>query len=489
MRLIIISNRLPLTIKKHETTFEYKQTSGGLVTGLKAVKQTLPFLWLGNISGMELNDTERGTIMKDCWELFKSTPVFITAELNERSYNGFCNGILWPLLHIFPDDVIFSQNFYDAYKEYNKIFCDKVVEIAQDGDMIWVHDYHLMLLPQMLRERVKKDIRIGFFLHIPFSIPDVFGMLPVANDIIKGILGSDHIAFHSYDYLANFLGNCRMFAPLKSDFGMKESKEKINYSNGVVDVGTRKIRIDAIPIGIDPSLFRKALLTKEAKERMKDLKAKYKGKKIILGVDRTDFIKGIPNRIKGYQRFLEKSKRTDTVFLQIAVPSRLDVTEYAALINTINRMTSELNGAIGGVDECFFHLLNKSIPFEELCALYAVADCCLISSLIDGMNLVALEFIACQEDKRGVLLLSEFAGSQTTLPGSVFFNPWNIDSIADAITCGIQMNREERDDRYVVNRDNVDKFTAVKWAEDNIEGFKKLKDNCDDSDESKFDNI
>lgn len=483
MRLIIISNRLPLTIKKHDGSFEYKQTSGGLVTGLKAVKQTLPFLWLGNISGMDLTDNERKTIIKDCWELFKSTPVFITAELNERSYNGFCNGILWPILHIFPDDVIFSQNFYDAYKEYNKTFCDKVVEIAEDGDIVWVHDYHLMLLPQMLRERVKKKIKIGFFLHVPFSIPDVFGMLPVAEDIVRGILGSDHIAFHSFDYLANFLANCRAFAPLKSHFGMTGCKEKVKYLNGNVDVGKRNIRIDAIPIGIDPSLFRSALQKKETKERIKELKIRYSGKKIILGVDRTDFIKGIPNRIKGYQSFLEKSERKDVVFLQIAVPSRTDVTEYAALINTINRMTSELNGSIGKVDECYFQLLNRSIPFEELCALYAIADCCLISSLIDGMNLVALEFIACQEEKKGVLLLSEFAGSQTTLPGSVFFNPWNINSIAEAIKTGVEMNGDERVDRFIVNRDNVNRFTAVDWAEKNIHGLRLISEDGMNGDE------
>lgn len=485
MRLIIISNRLPLTIKKDGSTFSYKQTSGGLVTGLKAVKQKLPFLWLGNISGMDLTESEKETILKDCWDLFKSTPVFITAELNERSYNGFCNGILWPVLHIFPDDVIFSQDFYDAYKEYNKIFCDKIVEIANDGDMIWVHDYHLMLLPQMLRENVKKNIKIGFFLHVPFSIPDIFGILPVAGDIVKGILGSDHIAFHSYDYLANFLANCRIHSPLKSDFGMNNCDEKVNYVNGFVDVGKRQIRIDAIPIGIDPNLFIATLKKKETKERIQILKKKYANKKIIIGVDRTDFIKGIPNRIRGFQLFLQNTKRNDVVFLQIAVPSRTDVPEYSALISTINRMVSELNGSIGNIDECYFQLLNKSIAFDELCALYAVADCCLISSLIDGMNLVALEFVACQQDKKGVLILSEFAGCQTTLPGSVFFNPWNIDSIADAISYSLNMNENERIDRYTVNSENTNKFTAVDWAEKNIKGLQsvdevgKVPDNVD----------
>ncbi|KAM0685293.1 Trehalose-6-P synthase/phosphatase complex synthase subunit [Conglomerata obtusa] len=469
MRLIIISNRLPLSIKKHETTFEYKESSGGLVTGLKAVKQTLPFLWLGNISGMKLNETEKKTIDKDCWDLFKSIPVFIDTDLNEKSYNGFCNGILWPLLHTFPDDVTFSHVDYDGYKEYNRTFCDKVCEIAEDNDIIWVHDYHLMLLPMMLREKISKKVKIGFFLHTPFSGSDIFSMLPCAKDILRGILGSDHVAFHSYDYLANFLENCRYMLPTSSDIDYNEKKLEIDYMTGPVNVGKRKINFTAIPIGIDPSLFKECLKKNETKKRAAELKKKFEGKKIIIGVDRTDFIKGIPNRIKGFQRYLERSKDRNIVFLQIAVPSRTEVPEYASYINTMNLMVSELNGSFGKVDETFFYLLNQSIPFEELCAIYSIGDCCLISSLVDGMNLVALEFIACQEVNKGVLLLSEFAGCVSTLPGSVFFNPWNLDSIADAIDCGIKMNDEEKTDRFEINHNNVKRFTAVKWAEDNVD--------------------
>ncbi|KAM0673452.1 Trehalose-6-P synthase/phosphatase complex synthase subunit [Gurleya vavrai] len=474
MRLIIISNRLPLTIKKHETTFEYKETSGGLVTGLKAVKQTLPFLWIGNISGMTLNNQEKQTITKDCWELFRSIPVFIDTDLNEKSYNGFCNGILWPLIHTFPDDVTFSHVDYEAYKEYNKIFCERVCQIAEDNDIIWVHDYHLMLLPMMLRENIKKKIKIGFFLHTPFSGKDVFGMLPCADEILRGILGSDHIAFHSYDYLANFLQNCRVLMPRVSDVDGEENDSLIGYMSGKVDLGSRDINFTAIPIGIDPELFKECLRRSETKKRAVELKKKFEGKKMIIGVDRTDYIKGIPNRIKGFQRYLERSGDRNTVFLQIAVPSRADVPEYASYINTMNTMASELNGSIGDVDDTFFYILNKSVKFEELCAIYSVGDCCLISSLVDGMNLVALEYIACQEEKKGVLLLSEFEGCSSTLPGSVFFNPWNIEEIADAIECGVKMNKEEKNDRFEINHENVKKFTAVKWAEDNVEDLQKL---------------
>ncbi|KAM0678219.1 Trehalose-6-P synthase/phosphatase complex synthase subunit [Binucleata daphniae] len=510
MRLIIISNRLPLTIKKHNTTFEYKETSGGLVTGLKAVKETLPFLWIGNISGMKLNESERETIQKDCWEMFKSIPVFIDSELNERSYNGFCNGILWPLIHSFPDDVTFSHDDYDGYKEYNKLFCKKVCEIANDGDIVWVHDYHLMLLPMMLRKNCKKKIKIGFFLHTPFSGFDVFGLLPAAKQILTGIIGADHIAFHSYDYLANFIDSCHNILPTLSDIEescdnatqseikadnksqVTNDKDKnaqnhsdknkstqndiIKYMSGNVIVGSRTISLMAVPIGIEPNLFYECLKKTETKNRAAELQKRFENKKIIVGVDRTDFIKGIPNRIKGFQRYLERSGDKNTVFLQVAVPSRTDVPEYASYINTMNLMVTELNSSIGKIDEVYLYILNNSVAFEELCAIYSVGHCCLISSVIDGMNLVALEYIACQEKNQGVLLLSEFAGCQSTLPGSVFFNPWNTESIADAIECGLNMSKEEKKDRFDINFANVNNFTAVKWAEDNVASLQKLND-------------
>ncbi|EJW05110.1 alpha,alpha-trehalose-phosphate synthase (UDP-forming) [Edhazardia aedis USNM 41457] len=531
MRLIIISNRLPLTITRTNNTFSYKETSGGLVTGLKAVKQTLPFLWIGNISGMNLTEEEKDTITRDCWEFNKSIPVFISKELNEQSYNGFCNGILWPILHTFPDDVSYDPKLFSSYTKFNEIFCDKICELVEEEDIIWVHDYHLMLLPNMLRERLSlklKKFSIGFFLHTPFSPADVFGQLPCVKQIVEGIMGSDHVAFHTYDYLAHFLDTCTNQLPKRSSYTSyqksvhqknlekKDNKKNlqdsvnvkglcdksksenktvlesptvikkfaksndavIDYHTGDIDIGTRKIRCMAIPIGIDPELFKNTLKKTETKNRIQELKTKYKGKTLIIGVDRTDFIKGIPNRILGFHNYLKKQNvNKDVIFLQICVPSRLDVPEYASLMNRINTLTAELNGSIGNVDDTYMHVLSKSVQFEELCALYSVADVCCISSLMDGMNLVALEYVACQDSNKGVLMLSEFAGCASTLPGSVFFNPWNVDEIANTFEAVINMSQKERDDRHTINSNNVTKFTAVKWAKDNVKCLQEINGN------------
>jgi trehalose 6-phosphate synthase len=489
MRLLIISNRLPLRIERENGTFSYKQTSGGLVTGLICVKEAMEFLWIGNISGLAINEEEKMEITKDCWDKFRSVPVFISSELNDKSYNGFCNGILWPLIHTFPDDVSFSQTYWDAYVEYNQIFCDKICEIAQSGDIIWVHDYHLMILPGMLRERLK-DVRIGFFLHTSFPSSDIFCVLPPRKEIIQGMMCSDLIAFHSYEYLAHFLSTCEKLLPTFGDYGNEtklralgiikdkpiDLSERIKYGPGMVNVGERWIRMKAIPIGIDPEIFRRCLLKEETVKRREEIRKKYEGKTIILGVDRIDYIKGIPNRIKGYQRFLEKypDLRQRVVFLQIGVPSREDVTEYASMVSVVNEMVSEVNGKYGNVDDSYLLFLNKSVKFEELCALYSAGDCCIISSLRDGMNLVALEYIACQEENKGVLLLSEFAGCQTTLPAALVFSPWNIEKMADTIKEAVIMGKQERGERYEINKMNVEKFTAVKWATDNVNGIKSV---------------
>ncbi|KAF7683177.1 Alpha,alpha-trehalose-phosphate synthase [UDP-forming] [Astathelohania contejeani] len=487
MRLIIVSNRLPISIKKTDNGFEYKESSGGLVTGLVCVKEKMEFVWVGNIGGdLKLTPDEQKIITNDCWEKYKSIPVFIDSELNEKAYNGFCNGILWPLLHSFPDDVNFSSVLWEAYVQYNTKMCDQLIEMAKDDDVFWVHDYHLMILPQMIRDRCNKKIKIGFFLHVPWPSSEIFDVLPVRKEIVLGIMNSDLVSFHLYDYLSHFANTCEKLFPRVEDYqpiqakslwgnDLKDSLELIFYGVGEVDIGTRKVMFAATPIGIEPKLFRTSLAKESLKLRVQELKSQFKNKKIILGVDRVDYIKGIPNRIKAFECFLDKYPQfvDKVVFFQIGVPSRLNVTEYESLVSVINRMVGTLNSKYGGVDETFFYFLNKSVDFDELCGLYSIADACIITSIRDGMNLVALEYIACQEEKKGCLILSEFAGAQTTLPGAISINPWNIGGTADAIYEALTMDEVSRKERFEVNNQNIEVFTAVKWAEDNIELLSK----------------
>jgi trehalose 6-phosphate synthase len=451
MKLIVVSNRLPLTIKKGEKGFEYKQTSGGLVTGLKSIKDTIRFIWLGNISGMELDEDERERITSDCWEQFRSVPVFIDPVLNDESYNGFCNAILWPILHSFNDDLCFTHKNYEAYKRYNSVFCEELCRVVEDGDIVWIHDYHFMLLPEMLRKRTTRDIKIMFFLHVPFASAITMKALACRRDIANSLVSSDLVAFHTFDYALNFRDTC--------------------LANEVEP----SAKIDAIPIGIDPELFRSTLRQEETVKKMQELREKFRGKKILLGVDRTDYVKGMPHRVKGFQRFLEKYEghREEVVFLQVGVPSRTEVREYAAYVTKINELVSETNGKYGSVEKTYFYFLNKSVNFSELCALYAVSDVLMVTSLRDGMNLVALEYVACQDENNGVLVLSEFAGCSTTLSGALEINAWNIEEIADAIREAVTMSGEERAQRHKINRYGTDTFTSVKWAERNLDCLSK----------------
>ncbi|KMV66733.1 trehalose-6-phosphate synthase [Encephalitozoon cuniculi EcunIII-L] len=456
MKLLVVSNRLPLTVKKGKDGFEYTKTSGGLVTGLRGISDKIRFMWLGNISGVELDEEEKKMIRKDCWEKFHSIPVFIDPVLNSNSYDGFCNAILWPITHSFKDDVAFTIKDYNAYVEYNTIFCEEICKIVEDGDIVWVHDYHLMILPEMLRKKSDKSFKIMFFLHAQFPPAEIMETLACRREIVSGMAHSDLIAFHSFDYAINFDDTCRA--------------NKVEVRS----------KLDAIPIGIDPAMFRSALKEEKTVERIKELREMFRGRKILLGVDRTDYIKGMPHRVKGFQRFLEKHPEflDNVVFLQVGVPSRTSVKEYSSYITKMNELVSETNSKFGSIESVHLYFLNKSVDFNELCALYAVSDMLLVTSLQDGMNLVALEYISCQNENNGVLLLSSNAGASTTLPAAVEVNSWNTEEIADGIHRAITMSLEERTERHEINRKAVDTFTSVEWAEKNLDGL------CDDWRES-----
>ncbi|EPR79817.1 Alpha trehalose-phosphate synthase [Spraguea lophii 42_110] len=485
MKIIVISNRLPITVKREKNGFKYIQNSGGLVTGLLCVRENMEFTWVGNISG-NFTDEEKEKITSDGWKQFKSWPVFINTEMNKKAYSGVCNRNLWPILHQFSEELIFKQDDWENYVEYNRIFCKKVMEIASENDVIWVHDYHLMLLPRMIKEGMEYKAKVGFFLHTPFPRSEVFKRYPYYTEIVTGLLHSDLLGFHIFEYVTGFMNTAKEFIE------NKEYKKDVNILNSVydlcrdpnenkftlskIDIGTHTIKLSAISIGIDPSIFTKCLKTSETIKRIKELKEKYKDKKIILGVDRNEYTKGIPHRMRGFEEFLERNPEMvgKIVFLQITVPSRMDILEYSNLRLALNKNCGDINGKFGNVDETFFYLLNKSIPFPELCALYAISDICLITPLIDGMNLVSLEYVACQENNNGVLILSEHTGSTSTLPGALIINSWDQSTIADALEQAMDMDEEEKLKRCKINYENVQKFTALKWAKDNIENLNEI---------------
>lgn len=445
MKLIVVSNRLPITVSKGEDGFTYKKTSGGLVTGIEGLSKHISFVWMGNISGIPLTEENKATITKDCWEKFHSVPVFISPETNDKCYNGFCNAILWPTMHSFPDDVCFDFSDYEAYKKYNSIFARKILESSEEGDIVWVHDYHLMLVPELLRKE-RPSLKIMFFLHTAFCEFDLLSPLMCRREIIQSVSQCNVIGFHVPDYALNF----------------RASAEREG-----IDVGNK---IRAIPIGIDPELFRNCLKEEETIKKVKEFKERFAGKRIILGVDRTDYIKGLPYKMKGFQRLLARNPELvdKVVLLQIAIPSRQDVKEYASYTTKMSEIVSKTNGMIGSINSTPVHFLFNSVSLNELCAVYSVSDIILITSMADGMNLVALEYVACQDENHGVVILSQFAGASATLQGCIEHNPSNTEEIAEALEQGLRLTKEEREERHEMNRRCVDVFTSLKWAEDNL---------------------
>ncbi|CAG8630506.1 7182_t:CDS:2, partial [Diversispora eburnea] len=395
-------------------------------------------------------------------------PVYVDDELSDRHYNGFSNSILWPLFHYHPGEISFNQEDWEAYEKVNNLFADAINDIVQDGDLVWIQDYHLMLLPSMLRERTgesNRNIKIGFFLHTPFPSNEVYRILPVRKEVLNGVLNSDLIGFHTYDYARHFLSSCTRI------LGLSTMPNSIDYEDRHVHVGT-------FPIGIDPDKFVEGLNQPKIQNRIKVLEEKFKGVKLIVCVDRLDYIKGVPQKFHALEVFLSEHPEWvgKIVLVQVAVPSRQDVEEYQNLRAEVNELVGRINGKFGTVEFMPIHFMHKSVTFEELVSLYAVSDVCLISSTRDGMNLVSYEYVCCQQQRHGVLILSEFAGAAQSLNGSIIVNPWNTEELANAILEAVTMPEHLRKSNYQKLYRYVTKYTAAYWGTSFVNELKRVSE-------------
>ena len=333
--------------------------------------------------------------------------------------------------------------------------------------MIWVHDYHLMLLPQMLREEIgntKKNIKIGFFLHTPFPSSEVYRILPVRKELLMGVLHCDLVGFHTYDYARHFLSSCsRILETPTTPAG--------------VDFNGKFVTVSAFPIGIDPEKFVEGLKSPKVQERIAALRRKFEDVKLIVGVDRLDYIKGVPQKLHAMEVFLNDHPEWigKVVLVQVAVPSRGDVEEYQNLRAVVNELVGRINGRFGTIEFMPIHFLHQSVSFEELTALYAVSDVCLVSSTRDGMNLVSYEYIATQRERHGVMILSEFTGAAQSLTGSLLVNPWNTEDMANAIHEAVTMGPEPREAKYRKLEKYVFKHTSAWWGSSFVADLMKLE--------------
>lgn len=394
---------------------------------------------------------------------FDCAPVFLSDELEQGYYHGLSNSSLWPLLHYNRAYMQYSENDWDAYERVNHLFADMVMEHAIEGDIVWVHDYHLMLLPAILRAR-NPDLKIGFFLHTPFPSSEVIRCHPRREALIRGVLGADLIGFHTFGYLRHFRSSALQLLGLESE--MAE-----------IQVGNHKASLGIFPIGINSDSFRRQLACGAHAQTLAGYRESWRGRRVVLSVERLDYSKGLLRRLEAIETFLACSpSRDDVVFVFISVPTRGEVKEYQMLRERIEREVGRINGLYATVENSPIQFVHQSIPFTELCALYSLADVALVTPLVDGMNLVAKEFLACQTDEDpGVLVLSEFAGAAQELVNALIVNPYDKLEVANAIDEALNMELADRQERVQYMRARVMQYDADYWGQSFIGELLKSK--------------
>ncbi len=459
--LINLSNRLPVTVGETIT-----KSSGGLVAALEGLSaEEYELKWIGWPGGV----VEEGARQKEIERVLEKehgcTAVFLSEEEVAGHYEGFSNSSVWPLLHYMPNYMRYDPAWWDCYREVNQRFADKVLEMANPGDLVWVHDYQLMLVPQMLNERMS-ELKIGFFLHTPFPSFETFRCHPNRGELVAGMLGADLIGFHTSGYMRHFRSTVLRLLGLQSEITRICNEDGHTCALGI------------FPIGINAKKFDQTLDTPQFAHRCKEFRAANAGKRVVLSVERMDYTKGILHRLDAIEHFLEKLEDRDSIkFIFVSVPSREKVEEYAALREETESQVGRINGKYATLNSSPIRFIHGSVDFTDLCALYATADVGLVTPLIDGMNLVAKEYIACQREHDGVLMLSEFAGAAEELSNAVLVNPYDTTAVAQKLREALEMSDEEKHASNQPMRDRIMKFDAQHWARSFIQQLSTAKGN------------
>ena len=463
MKLIIISNRLPVKVYGTPGKYRFARSEGGLTTGLDSLETEMEKHWIG-WPGIEITQTYLKKKITKQLANKDFHPVFLTSKDVEEYYEGYSNSKIWPLCHYFFSLIKHEPSHWESYKKVNQMFAEAASKVISPGDIVWVQDYQLMLLPKMLREMFP-DISIGYFHHIPFPSYELFRVLPERAEILEGLLGADLVAFHTFEYMRHFISAVERVLDLNFELDQVRLKERI-------------VRIDALPMGINFDLYHNSILNPKVSRIADKLKKNYKDHKIILSVDRLDYSKGILNRLKGFARFLENhpEHQGKVSLFMIIVPSRDKVESYAELKTKIDETIGSVNGIYSNMNWTPIHYFYHGFSFEELCAMYYIADIALVTPLRDGMNLVAKEYIACKRDTDGVLILSEMAGASIELIDALIINPNDAAEIEQAIVQALEMSKEEIRERMDWMQRRVSRQTVNKWAGDFIDELMKIRE-------------
>ena len=462
-RTIIVSNRLPIKISNLDKSFEFSSTSGGLATGMKSIHKKNNFLWIGwpgidkKSLGDNLNKAKKLLLKKNY------IPVFLRKKEINDFYYGISNEALWPLFHYFIEFSKFNKSHWASYVNVNKKFADCVIKYAKKGDIVWVHDYQLLLCPKIIKTK-RPDLTVGFFLHIPFPSFEIFRIFPWREKLLEGILGSDLIGFHTYDYVRHFLSSVKRILRYDVIFN------KIN-------VGSREVLVDTFPMGIDYAKYNDAARKKHKQKKsemselsiqLKDHKKTSTESKLILSIDRLDYTKGVINRIKAFEIFLTNNPeyRNKVRLIMLTVPSRSDVSDYVKLKKQTDEIVGRVNGKFASVNWTPIWYYYRSMSFDELIDLYTISDIAMITPVRDGMNLVAKEFVATRIKGDGVLILSEMAGASKELYESLTVNPFDLNKMSDAILKAINMPKKEQIERNSSMQERLSRYTVNYWAND-----------------------
>lgn len=462
MKYVIISNRLPVTVMEKGGKLTLTRSSGGLATGLDSLEMTAEKHWLG-WTGWHVNAADRRRVRTRLKKL-RLYPVFLNPGHIHNYYEGYSNSTLWPLCHYFLNYMSYSNDYWRSYREVNELFCREALKIIEPDDLVWIHDYQLMLLPALLREHCPQ-VSIGYFHHIPFPSYEMFRYLPERGAILRGLLGADLIGFHTHDYMRHFIDTVYRVLDLKCNL------DEVHLNNRVA-------RIDAFPMGINYNLYHNVADLPGVCDAAAELQRLAGGGKIILSVDRLDYTKGFLPRLEAYTAFLKNHPEyhEKVTMMMIVVPSRDTVNTYAELKTKIDELVGAINGDYATVTWTPIHYFYRCFDFEELAAAYSIADIAFVTPLRDGMNLVAKEYLATKRDKPGVLILSEMAGAAAVLHQAIIVNPIDRLQIEKALLKALKMSIKRQKSVLKGMMQSLARKDVACWANDFMEGLRQVKE-------------
>jgi trehalose 6-phosphate synthase len=454
--MVVVANRLPVSRAARGGKSRWVVSPGGLVAALEPIVRERGGTWVGWTGST--GPTPRPFKV----EGIGIRPVPIRAKEIETFYHGLSNRTLWPLYHDAIREPAFHRDWWWPYVDVNLRFAKAAAASARAGDLVWVHDYHLQLVPRMLRQ-MRPDVRIGFFLHIPFPPEELFAWLPWRTQILEGLLGADVVGFQTYANAQNFSRAARAFT-------------RADGTDTLLEFEGRQVTVRAFPISIDAKLFEEQGGSEETLRAAREIRARIgTRRKLLLGVDRLDYTKGIDTRLHAFGEMLRKKKVTvnDCVMMQVAVPSREKVGDYARMRDIVERTVGRINGEFSEPGRVAVHYFRRSLSRRELIAYYRAADVMLVTPLRDGMNLVCKEFVATRTDNSGVLVLSEFAGAARELRRALLVNPRDIDGMAAAFQAAVTLPKEEARHRMAVLRMVVRRHDVYQWAQEFVEALSR----------------